>query len=135
MTVFWPAARVMNRFRLTGTSPATAFSALATCSSIPRKVRRPRAEARDKVLAWAKSYRTAPTTHAAMANAVGIAAAHRLSLWDSAILAVAAESGCQLLLSEDMQDGFTWNSVTVVTPFAAPRHPLLEALLQPEAEC
>jgi hypothetical protein len=37
LTVFSPAARVMNRF-----SPATAFSALATCSSIPRRVRRPR---------------------------------------------------------------------------------------------
>jgi hypothetical protein len=31
---------LMNRLRLTGTFPATAFSALATCSSIPRSVRR-----------------------------------------------------------------------------------------------
>jgi hypothetical protein len=31
---------LINRLRLTGTFPATAFSALATCSSIPRSVRR-----------------------------------------------------------------------------------------------
>ena len=42
LIVFWPSARAMNRLRLTGTSPATAFSALATCPSIPRRVRRPR---------------------------------------------------------------------------------------------
>ena len=30
----------MNRLRLTGVFPATAFSALATCSSVPRRVRR-----------------------------------------------------------------------------------------------
>ena len=32
----------MNRFRLTGASPATALAALATCSSMPRSVRRAR---------------------------------------------------------------------------------------------
>src|ERR1019366_1760986 len=30
----------MNRFRLTGARPVTAFAALATCSSMPRSVRR-----------------------------------------------------------------------------------------------
>ncbi len=33
---------LMNRLRLTGTVPSTAFSALATCSSMPRSVRRAR---------------------------------------------------------------------------------------------
>ncbi|TIP50920.1 MAG: PIN domain-containing protein, partial [Mesorhizobium sp.] len=36
---------------------------------------------------------------------------------------------CRLLLSEDLQDGFTWGGVTVVNPFASPRHALLDALL------
>lgn len=34
--------RVTNRFRLTGVWPLTAFSALATCSSMPLSVRRAR---------------------------------------------------------------------------------------------
>jgi len=45
------------------------------------------------------------------------------------MMSVAAEAGCRLLLSEDLQDGFTWRGVTVVNPFAAERHPLLAALL------
>jgi predicted nucleic acid-binding protein len=45
-------------------------------------------------------------------------------------LATAADTGCRLLLSEDMQNGFTWNGVTVANPFATIRHPLLDAILQ-----
>jgi predicted nucleic acid-binding protein len=45
------------------------------------------------------------------------------------MLAAAADAGCRLLLSEDLQEGFTWRGVTVVNPFADTRHPLLAALL------
>ena len=37
---------------------------------------------------------------------------------DAVILSAAAESGCRLLLSQDLQEGFTWNGVTVTNPFA-----------------
>jgi hypothetical protein len=36
-------------------------------------------------------------------------------------LAVAAKGSCRLLLSEDLQDGFSWRGVTVANPFAAVR--------------
>ena len=42
LTLLSAPTSLMNRLRLTGTFPATAFSALATCSSIPRSVRRAR---------------------------------------------------------------------------------------------
>ncbi|HEV2396631.1 MAG TPA: hypothetical protein VGS27_06805 [Candidatus Sulfotelmatobacter sp.] len=45
------------------------------------------------------------------------------------ILSAAAAGSCRLLLSEDLQDGFTWNGVTVVNPFAAKKHDLLTGLL------
>ena len=61
--------------------------------------------------------------------AADLAAVHRLRIWDSLMVAVAAEGGCRLLLSEDLQDGFSWRGVTVVNPFAATRHPLLDAVL------
>jgi hypothetical protein len=44
----------MNRLRLTGTFPATARSALATCSSIPRSVRRARARRPVRVIVTAQ---------------------------------------------------------------------------------
>jgi predicted nucleic acid-binding protein len=43
---------------------------------------------------------------------------------------VVVEADCRLLLSEDMQDGFIWHGVTIANPFAHPRHPLLEGLLE-----
>ena len=46
------------------------------------------------------------------------------------MISVAAEGGCRLLLSEDLQDGFSWRGVTIANPFAASRHPLLDALLE-----
>ena len=90
-----------------------------------RKSGWPGDQARAAILTWRNTFPLAPTTEAAK-----IAAAdHRLGIWDSLMVAVAAESGCRLLLSEDMQDGFSWRGVTVVNPFAAIRHPLLGALL------
>ena len=38
--------------------------------------------------------------------------------------------GFRLLLSEDLQDGFTWRGVTVANPFAAQQHPLWASLLR-----
>ena len=51
------------------------------------------------------------------------------SVFSIVILAAAAEAQCRLLLSEDMQDGFTWGGVTVANPFAAKRHELLARVL------
>jgi predicted nucleic acid-binding protein len=45
-------------------------------------------------------------------------------------LSAASQAGCRLLLSEDLQEGFTWAGVTVVNPFSSPRHALLETLLE-----
>ena len=58
-----------------------------------------------------------------------IAADHRLQIWDALILSVAAENGSRLLLSEDLQDGFTWHGVTVVNPFTARPSTLLQDFL------
>jgi predicted nucleic acid-binding protein len=71
----------------------------------------------------------APTTEASIISAADLSADHGLAIWDSIMVAVAAEGGCRLLLSEDLQDGFSWRGVTVVNPFAASRHPLLDALM------
>jgi len=65
-----------------------------------------------------------------MLSAIDLAGDHRLSIWDSVVISVASEAGCRLLLSEDLQDGFTWGGVTVANPFASQQHPLLASLLQ-----
>ena len=69
----------------------------------------------------------APTGNVPFRNALGLVAEHKLQFWDSLILAVAAEAGCSLLLSEDMQHGFVWQGLTSVNPLAAVPHPKLAA--------
>jgi predicted nucleic acid-binding protein len=99
-----------------------------------RKAGKSRAEARDALLAWRDTFPTVETTPEVMLAAVDLATDHHFSIWDAVILAAASQAGCRLLLSEDLQDGFTAGGVTVVNPFAAPRHPLLSSLLDRTAE-
>jgi predicted nucleic acid-binding protein len=94
-----------------------------------RKAKRPKTEARQALLTWRDAYSVSETSAIVMVDAADLASDHNLSIWDSVMLSTAAEAGCRLLLSEDLQEGFTWRGVTVTNPFASPRHPLLEALL------
>ncbi len=95
-----------------------------------RKVKRRPARAQAAVLSWRDAYPTVETSAAVMVNATDLASGHGLTIWDSVVLAASAEAGCRLLLSEDLQEGFTWRGVTVTNPFAPVVHPLLAALLK-----
>ena len=95
-----------------------------------KKARRTPTEARASILSWQDSFDVADTSAKVIIAATDLASQHQLSIWDAVVLATAADAGCRLLLSEDMQDGFTWNCVTVANPFASVRHPLLDAILQ-----
>ncbi len=97
------------------------------------KLRQPPAQARDAVLHWSDAYAVRDSTWSALQSALDLSAAHGLTVWDSLILSVAAEQRCRILLSEDMQDGFTWRGTTVVNPFAQPVHALLAGLLKPKS--
>ena len=94
-----------------------------------RKGGRSRAEARDALLSWRDAFPVVETSPDVVLAAADLATDHRLTIWDAVILTAASRSGCRLLLSEDLQDGFTWAGVTVVNPFASPRHALHGALL------
>jgi predicted nucleic acid-binding protein len=93
------------------------------------KLRQTPARAREAVLHWSDAYAVRDSTWGGLQSAFDLSAAHGLSIWDSLILSVAAEQRCRLLLSEDMQDGFTWRGTTVVNPFSQTPHALLGALL------
>lgn len=94
-----------------------------------RKARRPPAAARAAVLGWRDSALVQPTTEPILLAAMDLAADHAFSPWDAVVVAAAAEAGCRLLLSEDMQNGFTWRGLTIVNPFTPEPHPLLAVVL------
>jgi predicted nucleic acid-binding protein len=94
-----------------------------------RKAKRRPSRARAAVLSWRDAYAVVETSAAVILSATDLASDHGLSIWDSVVLAASADAECRLLLSEDLQEGFTWRGVTVTNPFAPTLHPILAALL------
>ena len=89
-----------------------------------------REHARERSLYWKQFLTVLETSGELMETAVDLATEHRMRVWDALILAAAAEARCDLLLSEDFQDGFAWRGVTVVNPFAEKPHKMLTKLLR-----
>ena len=98
--------------------PAQALAELFTV--LTRKARWPAAKARAAALNWHDACLVADTTSSVLLEAMDLSTMHQYSLWDSVMLAAAAQAGCRSLLSEDMQPGFIWRGVEVRNPFAAP---------------
>lgn len=94
-----------------------------------RKARRSPQAARAAILSWQDTFPQIETSPRVLLSGADLAAHHGFVIWDAIILAAAATAGCRLLLSEDFQNGFTWNGVTVANPFAPERHELLTAIL------
>ena len=94
-----------------------------------RKAQRSPLKARAAVLSWRDAFSLIETSETILFAAADLAADHNFQIWDAVVMSAAAESGCRLLLSEDLQEGFTWSGVTIVNPFTPSRHPLLRALL------
>jgi predicted nucleic acid-binding protein len=97
-------------------------------SVLVRKGGRTPARARDAILGWRDAFALIETSRSVAISAMDLAGDHGFSIWDAIIVSAAAEAECRLLLSEDMQDGFTWNGVTIANPFAEARHPLLNIM-------
>lgn len=105
--------------------------ALGELAHVLRRDRRDAAAIARSIATWTGVFATPPTDIGTFTLALDLAARHRMQIWDCVILAAAAEAGATLLLSEDMQDGFTWRGVTVANPFAATPHPLLRPYIPP----
>ncbi len=90
-------------------------------------------EARDILLEFAEAFGTAPTEVRTALTATDLTVDHKLQFWDALIVTAAADAGCTLLLSEDMQDGFITRGMTMSNPLAEQVHPKLAQLLEAHA--
>ena len=102
---------------------------LGECYGVLTRKGMSRPLARRTIERWQEAFEVADTTAAILRQATGLSADHQFRFWDAIVLAAAADAGCQMLLTEDLRDGFTWAGVTVVNPFAATSQKLLSALL------
>ena len=101
---------------------------------LTKKGRRTRSAAVKTVMGWQDLIGLTPHDQHTLTDALDLASRHELQIWDALITCIAAESGCRLLLSEDMQDGFVYRGVTIANPFAETPHPLLASLLKTLSE-
>lgn len=76
-------------------------------------------DSRSALASWRAVFPVHASDEASFDLAVTIVADHRLSFWDAMIVAAAKEAGCEVLLSEDMQDGQVVAGVRVLNPFDA----------------
>jgi predicted nucleic acid-binding protein len=97
--------------------------------NLTRKGRWPRERANEAIEAWRNVLTAFPTSIEAFAASLRLSRQHGLQIWDAVIVSVSVEAGCQLLLSEDMQSGFTWNGLSIDNPFLSPMNAALAALL------
>jgi predicted nucleic acid-binding protein len=75
------------------------------------------AAASARVALWAENFDLVDTDAQVFEAALDLAGDHGLRIFDALILAAAVQARCDLLLSEDLQDGFAWRGVTVTDPF------------------
>ncbi|MFM7412855.1 MAG: PIN domain-containing protein [Planctomycetota bacterium] len=101
---------------------------------LTRKAGRSREAARDAVLGWADSFGVADSTWASFQSAFDLSLDHEIRMWDALVMAVAADNRCRIVLSEDLQHGFTWRGTTIINPFLPDESPLLAAMLSQAAE-
>ncbi|SDC93674.1 Predicted nucleic acid-binding protein, contains PIN domain [Sphingomonas sp. YR710] len=86
-------------------------------------------DARAILIEFAGAFGTSASEDRTALAAADLAVDHKLQFWDALILTAAADAGCALLLSEDMQHGFVTRGLTVVNPLADKPHPRLAALV------
>ncbi len=90
----------------------------------------PPEQARDIVLRYAEAFTPSPSEERTVVAALDLTVNHKFQFWDALIVTSAVDAGCQLLLSEDMQDGFVVRGLTITNPLAAKPHAKLAALMQ-----
>lgn len=87
------------------------------------------AEGADIVNRWREIFPVRAADEGALALAIEAVDIHQLSFWDALLWATARQANCQLLVSEDFQDGRTLEGVTFVNPFKSGNSAVLELAL------
>jgi len=89
-----------------------------TCVNLLRKANLSETQLYDLIVSFYAKYEVIATEAQVLLRASRLRAQYSLSFWDSLVVAGAIESGCNVLYTEDMQDGLTVEGqLTIVNPF------------------
>ena len=116
--------------RLSGRAVLVApVQALGDLYAVMLKAKRDRSVAREVVRRLKVGFETPSSRPETLDAALDLATDHQLQFWDALIICAAAEAGCSVLVSEDIQPGFTARGVVVADPFAPVLDPRLARVL------
>lgn len=87
-------------------------------TTVRRKLLAPR-EARDLLSLWG-GHDIVPQTTDLVLRAIALHQDHSLSFWDGLIVQAAMDAHCDVLLSEDLQDGRRFGELVIRNPFSGP---------------
>jgi predicted nucleic acid-binding protein len=79
---------------------------------------------------WATLFPVTATNWEHVARGAALASRYKLQLWDCVILQAARSLQASILLSEDMQDGFSADGITILNPFSPANATKLAELLE-----
>ncbi len=89
-----------------------------TCVNLLRKANLSETQLYDLIVAFYAKYEVIATEAQVLLRASRLRAHYSLSFWDSLVVASAIESACNILYTEDMQDGLiVEGQLTIVNPF------------------
>jgi predicted nucleic acid-binding protein len=94
-----------------------------------RKGKMTAAEAETVVWSFTQDFVLMLPHSAVVDDALALRSRYQINIWDARIVAVCAAHGCTHLLSEDLQDGARYGSVTVVNPFNVANAAIIGSLL------
>jgi predicted nucleic acid-binding protein len=100
-----------------------------TVRTLTRRLQLKKHEAIAMVSPWFENLKTQDTTRAVFRDATTLVAQYQFQFWDAIILSAAKAGGASILFSEDMQDGFIWDDVTILNPFSLNPNPIVTHLL------
>jgi predicted nucleic acid-binding protein len=106
------------------------FQVLGECYNVMHRHGYARDRCRAIIQDWCEQFKTVPSAASTFHAAIDLATDQKLQFRDALILSAAADAGCALLLSEDLQSGFTWRGVRVVDPFAKKMDARLKRVMQ-----
>jgi predicted nucleic acid-binding protein len=72
---------------------------------------------------WTTEFATISADSGALWAALELAIDGRLAWWDALLLATAERHGCNIVLSENMQDGARFGGITILNPFVGQELP------------
>lgn len=84
--------------------------------------RMPTSEAIDRIDEWANWHVFSPTATDVVA-AIRLQTRRKLSFWDAMVVQAASELGCDILWTEDLNDGQLIDRLRIRNPFIAPQAP------------